>query len=138
MTGSPPLRRYGSNSRSTLGTKTTRPMITEITAATKTAPAAISFINPASSWYDGDTRSTNTSIAVFINSETNTNPTAITTSPHSIKLSFKKIPAVPTIIIADPCIQMLCWVLKAAPIPLAACPKLLILCSIENFFPISS
>lgn len=69
---------------SNFGTKITTPTTIEIIDSINTAPAAKSFVRPASIFFFGDTISTNVSNAVFIISADSTNPTQSKHSSHSV------------------------------------------------------
>ena len=81
-----------------------KPIMAEIIAATKTAPAAISFALPALSLNSGEHMSTRYSMEVLINSAVITSPIANISKHHSIRLTFKINPKTTTIIAATKCI----------------------------------
>lgn len=81
-----------------------KPIMAEIIAATKTAPAAISFALPAFSLNSGEQISTRYSMEVLINSADITNPIANSSKHHSNGLTFKINPNATTIIAATRCI----------------------------------
>lgn len=69
------------------------PMITDITDANSTAPAAISFTFPAKGFLSAVTRSTRLSTALFIISNAITRAMHRTTIHHSIRVIPKYNPA---------------------------------------------